>query len=107
MPTGEDEGIVIAVYSGKARIIGTKETREAVEIPDHEEMEKIKPCPFCGSNNVFVTFEHGYLDDSAIVFCNACKISVKLEDNDQDGFNNITAKRAAEAWNKRMKRSEE
>ena len=35
MPTGEDEGMLIGVYDGKAHIIGTKETREAVELPDH------------------------------------------------------------------------
>lgn len=39
---------------------------------------ELKPCPFCGAPYPYLTFERGYIDDSAIVFCNACKISVKL-----------------------------
>ena len=63
--------------------------------------EQLKPCPFCGCTDIYITFEHGYLDDSAIVFCNNCKVSVKVEENDQEGFNEKTAKRAVEAWNRR------
>lgn len=61
----------------------------------------VKPCPFCGSEVIYVTFEHGYIDDSAVVFCNSCKVSVKVEENDQEGFNDVTAKRAVKAWNRR------
>ena len=67
----------------------------------------VKPCPFCGSDWIYVTFEHGYIDDSAIVFCNSCKVSVKLEENDQEGFSEETAKKAVEAWNRRTGRKEE
>ena len=62
---------------------------------------KLKPCLFCGSPYPCVTFEQGYLDDSAIVFCIACKISVKFDGNDQEGFNDTTIRKAIEAWNRR------
>lgn len=64
--------------------------------------KNLKPCPFCGSEDIYVTFEHGYLDVSAVVFCNTCKVSAKLEDNDQEGFNDRTARMAVDAWNKRV-----
>lgn len=46
--------------------------------------------------------KHGYLDVSAVVFCNTCKVSAKLEDNDQEGFNDRKARMAVDAWNKRV-----
>lgn len=64
-------------------------------------MSKLKPCPFCGVRYPYITFERGYIDDSAVVFCNACKISVKLEENDQEGFNDAAKEKAIEAWNRR------
>lgn len=69
-------------------------------------MDKLKPCPFCGSLNVYKTFEHGHIDYSAIIFCNACKVSVKLEENDQEGINEITEHKAIEAWNRRRNLSD-
>lgn len=33
MPKGEEEGLFIAIYDGKAYRVGTKEELEAVEIP--------------------------------------------------------------------------
>ena len=35
MPKGEDDGILIALYDGKAHQIGTKETFTASEVPAH------------------------------------------------------------------------
>lgn len=66
-------------------------------------MEELKPCPFCGAGAgcIYLTFEHGYLDSSMIVFCDSCKISVKLEDNDQEGDTDETRRKAIEAWNRR------
>ena len=66
-------------------------------------MDKLKPCPFCGANkyNIYLTFERGYIDDSMVVFCNACKVSVKLEENDQEGNTEETRAKAIEAWNRR------
>jgi Lar family restriction alleviation protein len=64
-------------------------------------MSDLKPCPFCGTPYPYITFEHGYIDDSAVVFCDHCKISVKLEENDQEGYNATTKRKAIEAWNRR------
>ena len=64
-------------------------------------MSYLKPCPFCGTPYPYITFEHGYIDDSAVIFCNNCKISVKLEENDQEGYNATTKRKAIEAWNRR------
>ena len=69
-----------------------------------EPMSELKPCPFCGTPYPYITFEHGYIDDSAVVFCNHCKISVKLEENDQEGYNATTKRKAIEAWNRRAER---
>lgn len=68
--------------------------------------KNLKPCPFCGCPDIYVTIDRGYLDDSAVVFCNACKVIVKVEKNDQEGFNDKTAKIAVEAWNRRAERKE-
>ena len=85
-----------------------KEIEYAMELPiewqcegKREGVNELKPCPFCGTPYPYITFERGYLDDSAVVFCNACKISVKLEENDQEGFNDATKRKAIDAWNRR------
>ena len=62
---------------------------------------KMDHCPFCGSKSIYITTEAGYLDCSTVIFCDSCKISVKVEDNDQEGFNDVTKMRAVKAWNKR------
>lgn len=64
--------------------------------------EELKPCPFCGSTDIYPTFEEGCINDSAVVFCNSCKVSVKVESNDQEGYTAETERRALEAWNKRV-----
>lgn len=68
---------------------------------DYQKM--LKPCPFCGSDVVYLTFENGYLDNSVIVFCNTCKVSVKHEDNDQEGWNKPAIRKAVGAWNRRLR----
>ena len=65
-------------------------------------MSELESCPFCGSTDIYKTFEPGYIDDSAIIFCNSCKISVKLEENDQEGYNDKTIAKAVDAWNRRV-----
>ena len=64
-------------------------------------MTELKPCPFCGAPNPYITFERGYINDSVVVFCNICKTSVKLEENDQEGVNTAAIQKAIEAWNRR------
>lgn len=70
-------------------------------------MAELKPCPFCGTPYPYITFERGYIDDSAVVFCNNCKVSVKVEENDQEGFNDETRRRAIAAWNRRAEPTQE
>ena len=38
MPVGEDEGILVAIYDGKAYEIGTKRTFDAIELPPHGDL---------------------------------------------------------------------
>lgn len=67
------------------------------------------PCPFCGSTHIYETFESmdGYrnTEDTAVLFCNACKAIVKLEHNELEGVNETTRKVAREAWNTRAERT--
>ena len=66
-------------------------------------MEKLKPCPFCGcgtGNLYFVTIEqHGF--DTVGIFCNGCKQTVILEENEWEGDNEQSRRKAIEAWNRR------
>jgi hypothetical protein len=65
--------------------------------------EELKPCPFCGcgtGNLYVVTIEqHGY--DTVGIFCNGCKQTVILEENEWEGRNEQSCKKAIEAWNRR------
>ena len=64
-------------------------------------MEKIKPCPFCGGTSLyFVTVETSG-NETVGIFCNWCKQTVTLEENEWYGDTDKTRERAAEAWNRR------
>ena len=63
--------------------------------------DKLKPCPFCGSDALYFVRVRGYLDDTVGIFCNACKHTVMLEENDQEGYTDERMSIAAEAWNRR------
>ena len=69
-------------------------------------MAELKPCPFCGSSQIYETHTRYYNnEDTACVFCNACKTVVILEDNEGEGINDQTRKAAREAWNTRAGRT--
>lgn len=67
---------------------------------------KLKPCPFCGGDNLYVVNVQGYLDSTVGVFCNWCKVTVIHEDNEQEGDIPDTRRRAIIAWNRRAKDAE-
>ena len=66
-------------------------------------MIELKPCPFCGCGEgglYFVTKEErGF--ESIGIFCDSCKQTVFLEDNDWEGDTAESRTRAVEAWNRR------
>lgn len=54
---------------------------------------KLKPCPFCGSDKVFVSkFQTNFFQERYSVICEDCQSHGKNCKNEQD---------AAEAWNRR------
>lgn len=46
-------------------------------------MIELKPCPFCGCTDIYLTFRQDHWDGEKIpiVFCNHCKVSVEAEDD--------------------------
>ena len=69
--------------------------------------KKLKPCPFCGCDNLYIINREensGY--ESIGIFCNECKQTVFLEENEWEGYNRTTIEKAIEAWNRRLKDGE-
>ena len=62
---------------------------------------KLKPCPFCGSEAIYITTMEGRIDSTTTIFCNSCKTSVILEENEEEGLNKTTQAKAVAAWNRR------
>ena len=67
-------------------------------------MDELKPCPFCGSEVIYVTTKEGRMDSTTTIFCNSCKTSVILEENEEEGFSKETKAKAIEAWNRRAEK---
>ena len=71
------------------------------------EEAELKPCPFCGGESIYKTFEIDSLgDDIPVIFCNDCKIIFKVE-NDSPYFDNAKTYAYLEqknitAWNRRV-----
>ena len=76
-----------------------RESKVAWLIQEHK--EELKPCPFCGSENVYILSKDGHSNKTAIIFCSECKSVVFIEDNEGEGYNDMTVARAIEAWNRR------
>jgi hypothetical protein len=67
---------------------------------------KLKSCPFCGGNNLYIVNVQGCLDSTVGVFCNWCKVTLLHEDNEDEGDTLDTRRRAVIAWNRRVKDAE-
>ena len=64
-------------------------------------MDKLKPCPFCGTENFYITtFEQNGFDTVGI-FCDVCKLTIILEENEREGDSEQSRKKAVKAWNRR------
>lgn len=66
--------------------------------------KELLPCPFCGcdhGNLYFVTMDQrGY--ETLGIFCDGCKQTTILEENEWEGDTASARKRAIDAWNQRM-----
>ena len=70
-------------------------------------MAKLKPCPFCGCDDVYETYslDHPFGNKNPEIFCNICKIIFSVEDDspylniDEDYA--YRKKKTIEAWNRR------
>ena len=63
MPKGEDDGILIALYDGKAHQIGTKETFAASEVPVHGRLidaDALEASCFMGSSSFYTQSDIDY-----------------------------------------------
>ena len=70
-------------------------------------MTDLKPCPFCGGNNIYETYsqEYGWGWKTPEIFCNSCKVFFTVEDDSpyldcEEDFKYRKAK-TVEAWNRR------
>ena len=67
--------------------------------------ENLKPCPFCGCDYgglYFVISENKFGFYTLGIFCDSCKQTIVLEENEWEGENEETKARAIEAWNRRV-----
>jgi len=72
-------------------------------------MIDLKPCPFCGGNNIYETYsqEYAYGTKNPEIFCNSCKVIFAVEDDSPyvDGEEDFKYRKmkTVEAWNRRAK----
>lgn len=62
--------------------------------------EELKPCPFCGVPYPYIVRVPGRMDDTVGIFCNSCKQTVVLEENEEEGLSATTIEKATKAWNR-------
>ena len=66
-----------------------------------------KGCPFCQSRAIYavpiqIGYETNYDCDKTVgLFCNTCKMTVILEDNEEEGFTQENINKAITAWDTR------
>ena len=64
---------------------------------------KLKRCPFCGcdTGELYIVMLSMYYNDTLGIFCNGCKQTVILEENEEDGDSEKARRKAIDAWNRR------
>ena len=72
----------------------------------NHKMDKLKPCPFCGSTNVYETYTEEYPGvKNPEIFCNSCKAIFSIEDDSPyikcDEDYKYRKEKTIEAWNRR------
>lgn len=68
--------------------------------------DELKPCPFCGCDCLYVVTIKQHGNDTLGIFCNNCKQTAILEENEWEGNNDATRERAIKAWNRRANNDE-
>ena len=70
-------------------------------------MSELKPCPFCGSEDIYETYSQEYAlgTKNPEIFCNSCKAIFAIEDdspymNCEEDYA-YRKKKTSEAWNRR------
>lgn len=69
--------------------------------------KNLKPCPFCGGKNLYITEKEDYLGTKIPqIFCNWCKISIEPENdspyiNDEHTWDYLLRK-VTDTWNRRV-----
>ena len=80
-----------------------------VRMQKGEPMNELKPCPFCGSTDIYETYSEEYLGTkNPEIFCNTCKSIFSVEDdspymNCDEDFK-YRKEKTREAWNRRAER---
>ena len=70
-------------------------------------MSSLKPCPFCGSEDIYETYsqEYAYGTKNPEIFCNTCKVIFSIEDTspymDVEKDFKYRKEKTIEAWNRR------
>ena len=70
-------------------------------------MDELKPCPFCNSHNIYLTYAQEYAGGykEPIIFCNDCKAQMTVEDDspyiDMDKDYEYRRMKTVTAWNRR------
>ncbi len=72
-------------------------------------MADLKPCPFCGSEDIYETYSHEenpYGTKNPEIFCNTCKAIFSIEDDspymDIEKDFKYRKEKTKEAWNRRV-----
>ena len=99
---------VFILLTGKSLFTENTKKASSVRTERGEPMsDKLRPCPFCGSEDLYETYsqEYAFGTKNPEIFCNSCKVIFSIEDDSP--YMNLEEDYAyrrvktAEAWNRR------